>query len=978
MPEEMSAVGAVVVLVMVVFGLALPASGRGEGPTSRPTTRHRVYVHLLEPKEHPDYERRHVQPPTWATFGDRTRFTSLRGFAVKDGRIVDYAREIEKYTKTHELGDVLWPSYPIVFAENLGELADEIKRRYLYLFDIWGYVPGSGPGGYWQQFKPPAGVFEMLASKLGERWLGMDVGEQDGRYVGGYAPQMLPASASRFEQYLNFQRHFERMCDELGNRMCTLVSLNFGHYFLKEGVYTLIGAETAQALPNGQVYYAFIRGAGKQYGVPWFGNASVWNRWGWKHYGLGKDNHGPTRGTSLNLLKRLMYSHILYNCVFVGFESAWFDGDKLTPIGQIQQAARRWVKQHGQPGVMATPIAVMVDFFSGWSFPRHLYTGHVYRVWGNLPYEPGDHLTDGVLDLLYPGYQDSSYFHDESGFIAPTPYGDTSDCLLSDGPGWLLARYPVLVVAGELSGGAEIRDKLDAYAAGGGRLILTAGSLAKLPGGLAGVAVAGQCARLKAGTVVDVGGTKVTEAGVFDAHSLTVPAGGKTLATCDAGHGAPMPLAVEVAHGKGSVIVLASPFGVGAEAATKGSVPNAVDKPLAKPFPLLGHVRAVLDRVFRSQVLFEVGQGLSLVTCRKDAGEYTLCVCNNALEPRPFKIVSHCGAIESVRELPLDQSEKGAEGYLPYGCEGAAIGKSDETTIAGGDVRVFAVRVREASVEIIPHVAPPPRPRNRVLPLRDVTSIKEALLARPTFFEHFDGVMIDGRYLRCRHADAVKGEAGWIRRQGLRVCVDLSSAINLYPGLRLIDNIKDDYEASMAVIEDVLAKMAILGARDLILSLHRVPENNFSAQQTWASFDEALRRVCKRAAGEHVTVHVRICPGKPPAGVAEALGFLERVGADNLRLAPSTALLLGGNAAAKDVVASLKGKLGLWMAGAPAHDVAGQLWSVHERIAGTSQVQRLGELVALTPDAPVVFDAVYGNQDEEYLDARALEIAGKR
>jgi len=133
-----------------------------------------------------------------------------------------------------------------------------------------GYVPGSGPGGYWQQFNPPQEAFVTLESKLGDRWLGTDIGEQDGRYIGGYADQMTPASASRFDQYLNFQRHFERMNQDLGNKHATLVSLNYGHYFLKEGVYTLIGAETAQALPNNQVYYAFIRGAGKQYGVPWF------------------------------------------------------------------------------------------------------------------------------------------------------------------------------------------------------------------------------------------------------------------------------------------------------------------------------------------------------------------------------------------------------------------------------------------------------------------------------------------------------------------------------------------------------------------------------------------------------------------------------------------------------------------------------------------------------------------------------------
>lgn len=104
---------------------------------------------------------------------------------MQDDQIVNYKDEIDKYTKIHNLGNVIWPSYPILFAKNLGDLADEIRDRNLYLFDIWGYVPGSGLSGYWQQFKPPDGVFEMLESKLAKRWLGMDVGEQDGRYVGG-------------------------------------------------------------------------------------------------------------------------------------------------------------------------------------------------------------------------------------------------------------------------------------------------------------------------------------------------------------------------------------------------------------------------------------------------------------------------------------------------------------------------------------------------------------------------------------------------------------------------------------------------------------------------------------------------------------------------------------------------------------------------------------------------------------------------
>ena len=155
-----------------------------------------------------------------------------------------------------------------------------------------------------------------------------------------------------------------------------------------------------------------IRGAGKQHGVPWFGNVSVFNRWGWKAYPKEYDadplkkGPGPDKGTSLALMKKLMYEQIFYNSVAVGFESScYWNGDQLSPVGRIQQGAVDWSARHGDPGVMHVPVALMVDFYSGWSFPRHLYSGQVYKVWGTLPYEAGDYLTDGVLDMLYPGYQ---------------------------------------------------------------------------------------------------------------------------------------------------------------------------------------------------------------------------------------------------------------------------------------------------------------------------------------------------------------------------------------------------------------------------------------------------------------------------------------------------------------------------------------------------------------------------------------------
>ncbi len=956
---------------MAVIFLALPivspAAGAQDQGGGTVTPVHRVYSHLLEPREHPDDARRFVKPPTWETFGNQTQFAALRGFGVEKDTITGYVEEIEKYTKTFDLGRVVWPSYPIVFAKNIGDLADEIKKRDLFLFDIWGYVPGSGPGDYWMQYKVPADALATLESKLGDHWLGMDVGEQDGRYIGGYADQAFPISANRFDQYLNFQRHFERMGDDLGHKLSTLVSLNFGHYFLKEGTYTTIGAETAQGLPNNQVYYAFIRGAGKQYGVPWFGNASVFNRWGYKSYDGEGPDHSATRGTSLNLLKRLMYTHILYNSVFVGFESGWFQKGELSPIGHIQQSAQKWVRENGSPGVMQTPVALLFDFNAGWTFPRHLYTQSTYRVWGSLPYGPGDYLADHVLDMIYPGYQDSSYFHNESGFMSPTPYGDIADCLLGDAPEWVLARYPLLVVTSELSSGLELRDKLAAYVTAGGTLVITAGNVAKFPAGLCGVKADPVPERMASGAEILGDFGSIRETVPFALHPLEFPSTARMLAQC-----AEEPAAISLADGKGRIVVLASAFGVSADSVANGPVESKADTPLPKPYPLLNHVRALLDSLLKEQALFSAGDGLSLVVCRKEAGSYTLGICNNGLEPRPYTIVSHCGTVDSVTELPLDQSEKSAVGYLPEGMENAPIGASGDGIIAGGDVRIFSVKLREEGVEEIPHVAPSAHPHGRILPLHGTRTIKEEILARPTFFEHYDSVLVDWRYVHDRTPEALQYESQWIKRQGLRVYVDLAPGINLYPDLRMANNDPERYAGSMAIVDGVLAKMGVLGAHDLLLSPNRVPENSFTVDQTRKSFQETLADLCKRAADRSVTIYLRFST-KLHGSLEEYTGYVTNVGAANLYLAPSIAMLTHQKRGPETVSAETQKVIGLWLASAPDYDAGHQPWTYNAPEKTLLNSTIVSQYASLTPDKPVLFDVAYESPDEEYLDWAFLE-----
>ena len=399
---------------------------------------------------------------------------------------------------------------------------------------------------------------------------------------------------------------------------------------------------------------------------------------------------------------------------------------------------------------------------------------------------------------------------------------------------------------------------------------------------------------------------------------------------------------------------------------------SETDKPLLKPFKLAPDVRLGLQAILRSQQLFAAhGEGLSLITCRKRAGEYTIGLANNTWREQPFRLESLCGAIESLRELPLDRSEAGAAGQTPEGVDASKLGTNTTNTIAGGDYRVFVVKVREAGVEEILHQAPPPRPHGRILSLRHATSIKEEILARPSFFEHFDGVCVDWSYLHEREKAALPKESGWLKRQGVRIVTDLSPGVDLFPTLRLVNNLTADYATSTNAISDVLAKMEILGARDLIFTLHREPENNFTGDQTRAAFTDTLKALAAEAAKRGVTLHLRVGSAKPPRNLAEGLEWISRIGAPNLKLALNTASFERRPPAA-EVAAQVKDKLGVWLVAASRRDAAGKNWDTHAPVHLQRDREDLAKWLELSPRTPIILDALLDNQDQEYLEAVAL------
>ena len=115
--------------------------------------------------------------------------------------------------------------------------------------------------------------------------------------------------------------------------------------------------------------------------------------------------------------------------------------------------------------------------------------------------------------------------------------------------------------------------------------------------------------------------------------------------------------------------------------------------------------------------------------------------------------------------------------------------------------------------------------------------------------------------------------------------------------------------------------------------MHSQPEVDFTSQQYVASNDATLKEICRRAEARHITVHLRVCPGKPPANLADTLWVLKRTGIANLRLAVDTGLLAAGGPVPEKLAAEARGRSGFgWPASRPWTSTD-RLWSVHQPIA---------------------------------------------
>ena len=115
----------------------------------------------------------------------------------EDDALHEIEEALDLYTRRVDRGKEFWMSSNIVNAPNLADFVDAVARRAGFVFDLWGFVPGSYKKNLdWGEYTVQPEVHRLFTEKLGDHFIGYDNGEQDGRYIGSYTRTQCPARQS--------------------------------------------------------------------------------------------------------------------------------------------------------------------------------------------------------------------------------------------------------------------------------------------------------------------------------------------------------------------------------------------------------------------------------------------------------------------------------------------------------------------------------------------------------------------------------------------------------------------------------------------------------------------------------------------------------------------------------------------------------------------------------------------------------------
>jgi sugar phosphate isomerase/epimerase len=246
--------------------------------------------------------------------------------------------------------------------------------------------------------------------------------------------------------------------------------------------------------------------------------------------------------------------------------------------------------------------------------------------------------------------------------------------------------------------------------------------------------------------------------------------------------------------------------------------------------------------------------------------------------------------------------------------------------------------------------------------------IQEAILRSPTFFQHYRGVSVDWSWFRTRDRAELERRKGWLARHRVRVIVDFSNGLDLYPTLTLLDAFRAHFDESVRLIDDVLDKALIVGARDAVITLHRKPENHWTDERARSEFVVQLRELSRRAGLRGMTVHLQAHRDRWVHATAEAAELAREAGSPNLRVALNTGHAAMAGEDLRAALAAAGDRLGAVLLCAADRDRFGQWYDAHLPVAGRGLDLAAIRELAKREDLLFILDGAYRRIDDAWAD----------
>ena len=389
------------------------------------------------------------------------------------------------------------------------------------------YVKGDSASTISSQSQA-AGTICAATGKDRSLWSLMIEWDQGG---GPWVPNGRPSYAglTRTQAYSKFTGYYVNSSPPLGTylaqptsaRGCRLASVSDyapnTFYAFDIGVDVGLLERAIDELGDTSTGVAFLRGASRLYDRPWGIDISLWRTSA--DSATTFDASGRLiGGWSPSYIRRHLYVAYMGGAHIIQIEPAIYyssGSSQLNPFGQMMKDFADFsLTRYPAVGAPVVPMALMLDFYSGFD-TKHGPYNQADAVWyQDIPYSPGDYMINNFLKVAYPnhwlhGTTPNAPFSDAAGyksFLAsggdPRPYepmpttrwGDTMDVTLNTASASTLSRYKVIVLMGGVVIDDRLRPILQSWVQAGGTLVVNASQVTSADQSLLGVTLGGALA----------------------------------------------------------------------------------------------------------------------------------------------------------------------------------------------------------------------------------------------------------------------------------------------------------------------------------------------------------------------------------------------------------------------------------------------------------------------------------------------------